>query len=509
MLDTSEFWQKLTQQGPYYRSEFDLQRAFREQPNRFATLHCHAPYIRADLSKHLWSRDVLQNLIKLADTSELFNKRSQLLNGTLINPTEKRTIDHAFWRHQAVSTQPPAALREMLQLAEQIRQDDAIKHVVHIGVGGSGLGPQMSVLAMEGHTSCHQTLHFVTNMDGHDLLSKTKDLNPEQTLFIIISKSWCTQETLQNAHTAITWFREHGGQDINRHFVAISARPDSAQAMGIQQVLTLPEGMGGRTSIWSTVGLALALALGTEGFMSFLRGGAAMDAHFATAPATHNLPLWLGLSVVWNHTFLQMSSRCIAPYHHYLRRLPAYLQQLDMESNGKRVDLQGRLLPYHTTAVIWGEAGSTGQHAFFQWLHQSTRRIPVEFITVRQPQHDLTDQHHTLLANALAQSQALMIGSQATDEQLSGHQDFPGNRPSTMLMLEDLSPASLGALLALYEHRVFVSGIIWGINSFDQFGVELGKTLAADIAPRLKTGDTTGLDTSTAGLIQWIHPTSC
>ena len=268
----------------------------------------------------------------------------------------------------------------------------------------------------------------------------------------------------------------------------------------------MTDGMGGRFSIWSAVGLPVAIAIGVESFSAFLAGAAEMDEHFASAPAARNLPLCMGLLDVWNTIFLEFAGRCVVPYHHGLRRLPAYLQQLEMESNGKRVDRDGSPLDYRAAGVLWGEEGSNSQYAFFQWLHQGTAPMPVELIAVRTSTHDLPGHHDSLLANALvAQSQALMLGAAGAPDQLAGHQDFPGNRPSTVLLLDRLDPDSLGALLALYEHRVFVTGVIWGINSFDQWGVELGKTLARDIEPRLASGDVIGLDASTAGLIGWIR----
>lgn len=483
---------------------FDLRNAFTEDPARFDSLTVRAPDVSADLSKQLWGTEIVSSLQALADASKLALWRQRLLDGEVVNLTEQRPADHARWRMVCLDTLPDA-MQNMLALAEKVRSCANIRHVVHIGIGGSGLGPDLALQALLPFHTSKQAIRIVSNLDGHDLQEKLQGLQPESTLFIVVSKSWSTHETLRNTASAMQWFREQGGTDISQHFVAVTSKPDKAAASGIHTVLPMSEGMGGRFSVWSAVGLPLAIALGTDHFLDFIRGGAAMDQHFAEQPWASNLPVWLGLLDVWNSTFLELTGRCVAPYHHGLRRLPAYLQQLEMESNGKRVDMHGQPLPYHTAGLTWGEEGSNGQHAFFQWLHQGTCHMSTEFIVVKQPTHDFDGHHESLMANALAQSRALMIGSKASGNQLPGHQDFPGNRPSTTLVLDALTPASLGALLALYEHRVFVAGVIWGINSFDQWGVELGKSLAKDLTPRFQTGDTTGLDASTAGLLGWLR----
>ena len=324
-----------------------------------------------------------------------------------------------------------------------------------------------------------------------------RQLKPENTLFLIASKTFTTAETMANAQSAKAWFEAGGGQDVARHFAALTTNVEAAQAWGIQTTFGFWDWVGGRYSLWSAIGLPLAIAIGAQGFRDFLAGAHAMDEHFRTADLAANLPVRLGLLDVWYRNFHGFTSRCVAPYHQALARFPAYLQQLEMESNGKRVDLDGQTLPYATSPVVWGEPGTNGQHAFFQMLHQGTDVIPVDFIAVRDASHPLPGHHEKLLANALAQAQALMLGK--TDA--GGHKHFPGNRPSSFLVLDRLDAASLGALVALYEHRVFVSGAIWGINSFDQWGVELGKVLAKDIETRLQSGDVTGLDASTAGLL--------
>ncbi|MBC7727741.1 MAG: glucose-6-phosphate isomerase, partial [Microbacteriaceae bacterium] len=334
----------------------------------------------------------------------------------------------------------------------------------------------------------------------------------------IASKTFTTQETMANAAVARQWFLDQGGTDIGRHFVGATTNSKAAAAFGIHTTFGFWDWVGGRYSLWSAIGLPIAIAVGSAHFCGLLEGAHAMDRHFAEAPLDANLPALLGLLDVWYRNFHRFTSRSVAPYHQGLKRLPAYLQQLEMESNGKCVDLGGAPLPYATSPVVWGEPGTNGQHAYFQLLHQGSEVIPVEFIAVKHPSHPYADLHAKALANCLAQSQALMLGKTteaALGEKaptasaalgaltLARHRTFPGNRPSTTLLLDTLTPRALGALLALYEHRVFTSGAVWGINSFDQWGVELGKTLAGDLLPRLRaaTVDGSGLDASTAGLL--------
>ena len=467
--------------------------------------------MRVDTAKQAWGHDVLQALLAAAVQTDLPARRDDLLAGKTVNVTENRSAAHAFWRQQAV--RGPAALpdnlKAMLALAEQVRSRADIDEVVHIGIGGSSLGPEMALQALKPFHSARQRIHVVSNLDGHDLHQTLEGLNPRRTLLVVVSKSWSTTETMRNAESAIDWLRQGGVQEVGSQMVAVSSKPAFAQRMGAGAVLDMPEGMGGRYSLWCAVGLPLAVALGAQGFMQLLQGGADMDDHFATAPLAQNVPVLMGLLDVWNSTLLGLQGRCVVPYHHGLRRLPAYLQQLEMESNGKRVDLQGRPLPYNTAGVVWGEVGSNSQHAFFQWLHQGTQAMPLELLLVKHPEHPLQGHHRALLASGLAQAQALMQGQSAGVDQLAGHQDFPGNRPSTIIGLNRLTPASLGALLAMYEHRTFVAGVMWGINSFDQFGVELGKTLATELEATMQSGDTSGLDASTAHWVNWLLSDSC
>ena len=514
-------WAALRQAFASHGQAFDLRAAFATDAQRFNHFSQQAPHVFADLSKNLIDGPTEALLLDLARQRGLEQQRDALFSGALVNSTEQCAAMHWLLcmpdsfklntpQTQQGQAQPAINLvsqewpevqhsrAAMLAYAERVRSNPLITDVVNIGIGGSDLGPQMAVLALAADVLPGQRLHFVSNVDGHALDEVLRQVQPAHTLFLIASKTFTTAETMANAQSARHWFTAQGGRDIAAHFVGLTTNIAAAQAWGIETTFGFWDWVGGRYSLCSAVGLALAIAIGAENFQAFLGGAHAMDEHFRTAPLESNLPVRLGLLDVWYRNFHGFSSRCVAPYEHALRRFPAYLQQLEMESNGKRVDLAGQTLPYATSPVIWGEPGTNGQHAFFQMLHQGSDVTPLELIAVREARHPLSGHHDLLLANALAQAQALMVGKADAD---NAHQHFPGNRPSTFLLLERLDPATLGALIALYEHRVFVSGTLWGINSFDQWGVELGKVLAQDIAPRLRTGDVAGLDASTAGLL--------
>ncbi len=495
---------------------FDLRDAFAANPQRFAEFSQDAPHVFADLSKNLIDGPAQTLLLDLARQCGLEERRDAMFAGDRINRTENRAVMHFLLRNPATALAGRAqaapenianelaevhrTLDAMLAYAEQVRSDEALTDIVNIGIGGSDLGPQMAVLALDEFRLPGKRLHFVSNIDGQELATVLARIKPESTLFLIASKTFTTTETMTNAASAKQWFEAQGGTDIARHFAALTTNVAAARDFGISTTFGFWDWVGGRYSLWSAIGLPLAISIGAQGFRDFLAGAHAMDEHFRTAPLAHNLPVRLGLLDVWYRNFHGFTSRSIAPYSSPLRRLPAYLQQLEMESNGKRVDLQGQALPFATAPVLWGEPGTNGQHAYFQMLHQGTEVVPVEFVAVRKAARSLPGHHDKLLANVLAQAQALMQGK----DDPGGHRHFPGNRPSTFLLLDSLDPASLGALIALQEHRVFVSGAIWGINSFDQWGVELGKVLARDLEPRLATGDSSGLDGSTAGLLQKI-----
>jgi glucose-6-phosphate isomerase len=520
--DRTAAWAALAGHYQAHGRDFDLRAAFAEDPGRAARYSLQAPEVFADLSKNRVDAATRRFLLDLAHECELPARRDALLAGEPVNLTEGRAVLHTALR--APRGEGPhaeavhATLDAMLAFAETVRDtaSSGIRHVVNIGIGGSDLGPQMAVGALDAFAHPRLSLHFVSNVDAHEITRVLRGLDPAETLFIVASKTFTTQETMANARAARAWFLAQGGQDIARHFVAATTNVAEAAAFGIRTTFGFWDWVGGRYSLWSAIGLPIAIAVGSEQFRSLLDGAHAMDRHFAEAPPETNLPMQLGLLDVWYRNFHGCTSRCVAPYHQGLARLPAYLQQLEMESNGKGVDLGGEALPFGTSPVVWGEPGTNGQHAFFQMLHQGTDVVPVEFILVKHPTHGLAEMHRLLLANGLAQAQALMQGKTADEALaekaptaspsldravLARHRRFPGNRPSTTLVLDQLTPRSLGALIALYEHRVFTSGALWQINSYDQWGVELGKALCNQLVPRFASGDVSGLDGSTAALL--------
>ena len=520
----TQAWAALRGHFEAHGRELDLREAFARDPGRFAAFSLQAPEVFADLSKNLIDVATRRYLLELATECGVLAQRDAMFAGVAINATEGRAVLHTALRAPpgagAHSTEVHAVLEAMLALAQTVRADDAYTDVVNIGIGGSDLGPQMTVRALQAFGHRRLRMHFVSNVDGHDISMVLRGLDARHTLFIIASKTFTTQETMANAQVARQWFIEQGGGDIARHFVAATTNVAAAASFGITRTFGFWDWVGGRYSLWSAIGLPIAIAVGAQSFREMLAGAHAMDQHFAHAAPQDNLPLMLGLLDVWYRNFHGFSSRSVAPYHQGLARLPAYLQQLEMESNGKRVDMAGEALPFATSPVVWGEPGTNGQHAYFQMLHQGTDVVPLEFIAVRHAEHAHADLHQKLLANCLAQGQALMLGKRADEAAaeaaptagagfdptaLAQHRSFPGNRPSTTLVLERLTPRSLGALIAMYEHRVFTSGAVWGINSFDQWGVELGKALASALLPRLASGDINGLDGSTAGLLQRLR----
>ena len=511
--DGTPAWAQLHAHYAQHGAGFDVRSAFAQDASRFAQFSQGAPYVFADLSKNLTDAGTEALLMRLARECGLEQHRDAMFAGEAINSTENRAVMHFLLRKPAdagvdrsfVATEfvttaarnVAQTLDAMLAYAQAVRADDSITDVVNIGIGGSDLGPQMAVLALDAFAMPGKRFHFVSNVDGHELAAVLGQCTPQSTLFLIASKTFTTAETMANAQSAKRWFMSQGGSNVARHFAALTTNVTAAHAFGISTSFGFWDWVGGRYSLWSSIGLPIAIAVGAQGFKDLLAGAHAVDEHFRTTPLEQNLPVRLGLLDVWYRNFHGFSSRCVAPYASALRRFPAYLQQLEMESNGKRVDASGATLPFATSPVVWGEPGTNGQHAYFQMLHQGTDVVPVDFIAIKKPQHTLQGHHTKLLANALAQAQALMQGS----ADAGGHRHFPGNRPSTFFVLDALTPASLGALIALHEHRVFVSGSLWGINSFDQWGVELGKRLAQDIEPRLASGDMAGLDASTAGLL--------
>jgi glucose-6-phosphate isomerase len=511
--DRTEAWRDLRACYEAGGRSLDLRTAFAKDAQRFAQFSLSAPHVFADLSKGLIDSNCHALLLELARQCGVEEHRDAMWRGEAVNSTEHRAAMHFLLRHpnpELLASARPAneyiaaellkvhvTLDAMLAYAQAVRADDGITDVVNIGIGGSDLGPQMAVLALDEFVTRKKRFHFVSSVDGHELSTVLRQVRPQSTLFLVASKSFTTLETMTNARSAKAWFGAQGGRDIARHFCALTSNVAAAREFGIATTFGFWDWVGGRYSMWSAIGLPIAIAIGAERFRELLAGAHAMDEHFRTAPLESNLPVQLALLDVWYRNFHGFTSRSVAPYHSGLRRMQAYLQQLEMESNGKRVDEAGQALHYATSPVIWGEPAANGQHAYFQMLHQGSDVIPVEFIAVKKVAHGLPEHHHKLLANALAQAQALMLGQQDA----GGHRHMPGNRPSTFLLLEELTPASLGALIALQEHRVFTSGSLWGINSFDQWGVELGKALASRLLPRFASGDVSGLDPSTAALL--------
>ncbi|HEY0213655.1 MAG TPA: glucose-6-phosphate isomerase [Paenirhodobacter sp.] len=490
-----------------------------------------------DYSKTSIDAEARTMLLDLAEACDVAGKREAMFTGAKINETEGRAVLHTAWRNpdarievDGVDVMPPLrqTLARMRAFSEQVRrgafvgQGGRITDVVNIGIGGSDLGPAMAVLALSPYHDGPRC-HFVSNVDGAHIHDTLATLNPETTLVIVASKTFTTIETMTNAETARRWMAAQV-DDPAAQFAAISTATDRTAAFGIpdSRVFGFEDWVGGRYSVWSPIGLSLMIAIGPQRFAEFHAGGAAMDRHFREAPFAQNLPVLLALVGIWHNQVLGHATRAVLPYDQRLSRLPAYLQQLEMESNGKRVSMDGSDLAYQSGPVVWGEPGTNGQHAFYQLIHQGTRTVPCEFILAAQGHEpDLAHQHLLLAANCLAQSEALLRGRSLDEaraimrrrgldgdelERQARHRVFPGNRPSTTLLYGKLTPYVLGAIIALYEHRVFVEGVILGINSFDQWGVELGKELAAALAPVLDgDADGAGKDGSTLALAARIR----
>lgn len=529
--DQTSAWTDLQAHFDREGRKLDLRTAFAEQEGRAAEWAVQAPEVFADLSKNHWDVQTRALLVRLAHEVGLEARRDAMFAGEAINPTEGRAVLHTALRapqgQAPFSDEVHQVLDHMLDWVEQIRDvaTSGIRHVVNIGIGGSDLGPQMLVPALEAYVHRGIQFHFVSNVDGHDLAPVLARLNPRETLFIVASKTFTTQETMANANLARTWFLESYGDNgeaaIARHFVGTTTNLDAAAKFGIHTTFGFWDWVGGRFSLWSAIGLPVALAIGAENFRALLAGAHAMDRHFAETPLERNLPALLGLLDVWYRNFHRYTSRSVAPYHQGLRRLPAYLQQLEMESNGKTVGRDGQPLSCQANPIVWGEIGSNGQHAFFQLLHQGGWLVPSDFIASAQSDFPLPGHQAPLMANFLAQSAALAFGKTEAEARseleaagvpadqmaaLLPHKVFAGNQPSTTIILPRLDPFHLGMLMALYEHKVFVQGVVWGINSFDQWGVELGKQLAGRLLPALQgVGDTVGLDQSTRELIAWCR----
>lgn len=519
-----------------------MRELFAQDPSRFTRYALRHEDMLVDIAKHIITDDTLRLLMALARQEEVEAWRDRMFAGERINFTEDRAVFHVALRAapgarmmvdgKDVMPDVRAVCAHMREFADAVRDGrwrgctgQPITDVVNIGIGGSDLGPVMVTEALRPYHHQRLKVHFISNVDGTHCAEVLRHLDPATTLFIIASKTFTTQETLANAHSARAWFVRALGEkaDVSLHFVALSTNTPEVVKFGIdpKNMFAFWDWVGGRYSLWSAIGLSIALAIGMDGFEELLAGACAMDEHFRTAPLEKNIPVVLAMLGIWYVNFFDARSHAILPYDQYLHRLPAYLQQADMESNGKRVDRDGQPVTYATGPVIWGEPGTNGQHAFYQLLHQGTQIVPADLLMPIETQNPLGDHHRLLLSNFLAQAEAMMRGKTADEareelqrsgvegprlERLLPHKVFPGNRPTTSILFKKLTPRSMGALIAMYEHKIFVQGIVWRINSYDQWGVELGKQLAKAILPELDPqGPRAAHDTSTAGLIEEIR----
>jgi glucose-6-phosphate isomerase len=519
-------------------SKTHMRELFAKEPTRFSDMSLEACGLFVDYSKHIATKETMSLLFALARQAGVEKYRDQMFSGEKINRTEDRAVLHVALRNRDnhpimvdgkdVMPDVNKVLEKMRGFTDAIRDGawkghtgERITDVVNIGIGGSDLGPVMATEALKPYWQEGLNAHFVSNVDGTHIVETLKHLRPESTLFIVASKTFTTQETLANAHTARTWLTSKlTDAAVPKHFVALSTNTKEVTAFGIdaQNMFEFWDWVGGRYSLWSAIGLSIACVIGMDNFERLLAGGHMMDQHFKTAPLERNLPVIMGLLGVWYMNFFGSETHAILPYDQYMHRFSAYFQQGDMESNGKRTTRDGKPITDYTTGpIIWGEPGTNGQHAFYQLIHQGTRLIPADFICPVETHNKMGRHHELLFANFLAQTEALMRGKTAdevraelTKQGLSGdklealipHKCFPGNRPTTSIMMQKLTPETLGALIALYEHKIFTQGAIWNIPSFDQWGVELGKQLANAILPEL-AGDAqvTTHDGSTNGLI--------
>ncbi|WIY26066.1 glucose-6-phosphate isomerase [Parasedimentitalea psychrophila] len=508
--------------------------------SRFDSYSAETDGLLLDFSKTSLDAMAMDLLVRLAQAEGLDAKIAAMFRGDAINSTEGRAVLHTALRAQAdtpiqvdgadVLPEIRAIRQQMQHFAEAVRSGDfaavdggRFTDVINIGIGGSDLGPAMATLALAPYHDGPRC-HFVSNIDGAHIHDTLAGLDPQRTLVIIASKTFTTIETMTNAETALVWLQAALGDKAPDHLAAVSTAQDKTAALGIapERVFGFENWVGGRYSLWGPVGLPILLAIGTENFQAFLRGADAMDSHFQNAPLHQNLPVLLGLVGIWHNNICGYGSRAILPYDQHLQRLPAYLQQLDMESNGKRVAQDGSPLPRASGPVVWGEPGTNGQHAFYQLLHQGTAVVPAEFLIAAEAHEPELQHHHNLLkANCLAQSEALMRGRSlaeardvaakrgldgAEQQRMAAHLSFPGNRPSVTIAYPKLTPFVLGQIIALYEHRVFTEGMIWGLNPFDQWGVELGKELAVALLPMVEGAPADSKDGSTCGLLSKLTP---
>ena len=539
VLTQSPAWQALEAHRQTLR-HVHMRDLFAADPQRFAKFSLSFNDLLLDYSKNIVTEETLSLLLDLARQARLREWTDKMFNGEHINLTEGRAVLHVALRNRSnrpiladgadVMPKVNAVLAQMRAFSEQVRggqwlgySGKRLTDVVNIGIGGSDLGPVMVCEALKPYGKGGLRPHFVSNVDGTHIVETLKRLDPETTLFVIASKTFTTQETLSNAHSARAWFLKQAKDEaaVAKHFVAVSTNTKEVTAFGIdpRNMFEFWDWVGGRYSLWSAIGLPIVLAIGMDNFEELLSGAHEMDEHFRAAPLAQNLPVILALLGVWYNNFFGAETHAILPYDQYLHRFPAYFQQGDMESNGKRVDRDGEVVDYSTGPVIWGEPGTNGQHAFYQLIHQGTKLIPCDFLAPIDSHNPIGEHQRILLSNFFAQTEALMRGKRAEEvrgelqaggmsggelETLLPHKVFPGNKPTNSLLFKKSDPRTLGVLIALYEHKIFTQGIIWNINSFDQWGVELGKQLAKAILPELKDEHIVSThDASTNGLINY------
>lgn len=533
-------WQALDEHAKTLRQR-ELKSLFAEDESRFDSFSIKAPQLLFDYSKNLITAETQKALLALAEESKVAQWRDRMFAGEHINRTEDRAVMHVALRDKSsnplmvdgkdVRPQIERELAHMRDLVSQVRSGQwqgfsgqRITDVVSIGIGGSNLGPLMVTEALTAYQDDTLNMHYVSNVDGFQIAQVLDRVNPETTLFVIASKTFTTLETITNANTAREWFMQGGGSEstTSQHFVAVSSNVKKAVEFGVSEenIFEMWDWVGGRFSLWSTIGLPIALQQGFDAFEALLEGAYEMDRHFKEAPLAQNAPVMLALVGVWNRNFLGYPAHALLPYDQCLHRFPAYMQQAEMESNGKSVTWEGERLTFGSVPLIWGEVGINGQHAFYQFLHQGTDIIPADFIGSVKPTVEVPGHHDALMANMFAQTEALMKGIDADQvradlkakgmdaariEEIVAHKVHPGNRPTNTLLMDKVTPKSLGALIALYEHKIFVQGIIWQIHSFDQWGVELGKVLAAGIQPELAQDQSVSSkhDASTRSLINY------
>ncbi len=508
-----------------------LRQLFADDPNRGPRFSLQTGDLFVDYSKNLMTEDTLGLLLNLVKARQVETTRDAMFRGDKINNTEQRAVLHTALRNQSdqpvlvdgldVMPEIRQELAKMAIFANQVRNGEwlgatgqPVKNVINIGIGGSDLGPVMVTEALKFYTQTDLHLAFVSNIDANNFVESTKGLDPAETLFIVASKTFTTDETMTNAQTARDWLlKDLPVAAVAKHFVALSTNTAAVTEFGIDpaNMFSFWDWVGGRYSLTSAIGLSIMVAVGPDNFHELLQGFYDMDEHFKTAPLEQNLPVILAVLGIWYSNFYGAETEAILPYDQYLHRFPAYFQQGNMESNGKSVTKAGQPVDYATGPIVWGEPGTNGQHAFYQLLHQGTHLIPADFIGTRLPLHDLGEHHRKLSANLLAQTKALAFGKTAEEliaeglpPELIAHKTFNGNRPTTTILLDQLTPRSLGQLIALYEHKIFVQGVIWDVNSFDQWGVELGKVLAKDIYRQLQTHDTSSDDSSTGNLLRQL-----